>query len=209
VSSRIRASAFVRLSSRCLITLTLAAPAASALADNTARLEEDFEALRDSGVDYTTIGTICEQVARLRLTETYPAPAYRIDTGIEYKMGGRVVGELDVIVFDSHDQAVLISEVKCRRSLGHAASLAHQQLERFQDSLASGQPMLLKQKDEPSRPLDRSQFLGCTDYLIIAQQGSVAAGFDQDIGLELDEAMELRARLMHCQADGDCAPPRH
>jgi hypothetical protein len=191
---------------RALLAFTFATTAVPGV--GRASVDDDFESLKDSGVDYTVTGTVCEEVARLRLQQTYPAPVYDVLTGIEYRIGGRTVGELDVVVFDGNDEVIMVSEVKCRNRFGAAASKAREQLERFQDSLASGQPMKLTLKSDPARPFERAQFLGCTDYLKISQRGGVGAGFDLDIGLTLDEAMALRQRLMSCQRDGDCTAPR-
>ncbi|RYZ60841.1 MAG: hypothetical protein EOP09_20670, partial [Proteobacteria bacterium] len=71
----------------------------AALTSKAAPLPELLEALRDSGVNYEIVGTVCEQVAVLQMAEEYPAPQFEVLSGVTY-VDDIVNGELDVIVMD-------------------------------------------------------------------------------------------------------------
>lgn len=190
------------------VTSAIFSHANTALATPSQAVLNDFEALHDWAVDYTVFGTICEQVAKLRYEATYPAPAYRIVTGIEYRIGTQTIGELDLVVFDNaNHHAIVVSEVKCRHNLPHAAHLARQQLERFQDNVTGGAALKFVMKSSPTTSIARSQFLSVESYPIVAQSGGEVAGFDVTIGLDLDEVTELRDMLMACQETGACPRP--
>src|SRR4051794_40045980 len=80
-----------------------------------------YNLLKDSQERYEITGTVCEQVARKELQRTYPEPDFDIETGIAYVEHGRVLGELDIVVFRNADhKAILVGEVKCWRNLKKA-----------------------------------------------------------------------------------------
>lgn len=187
-----------------LLTFTVAASALGA----PAQADLDFAKLKERAVSYAVLGTICEQVAKLRLEDEFPAPAYSVETGIEYKRGVTTLGELDVIVFRASDgAAVLVGEVKCRPNLTHAVHLAKDQLDRFKSNIEAGGNVRLAMKDGTNRTFALSRFADCGTFVSISQDGGKAAGFDRTIGLDLDAALALRDRLIACQAAGECVRP--
>ena len=183
------------------LLLTLSASLILSLNAFAAPLPELLEELRDSGVNYEIVGTVCEQVARIELYKTYPASEYEIVNGIEYGDNTRTIGELDVVVFKkSTKQAVLVGEVKCWKDLSAARQKAMDQRQRFIKSL--GKNIELHTEDAS---FNKSQFKGVQKFVAIAPQGSKAAGFELEMENSLHELMELRRMMLQCQNDGQCA----
>lgn len=161
-----------------------------------------FEQLKNSGEKYEIVGTICEQVARLDLQREYPAPRYVVETGISYGNASRTIGELDVIVFDSSEKAVLVGEVKCWKSLSGGLKKAGAQRARFRDALRGGGQFRLWDKTHPNHPLE--SFKDLKTFVTIAQNGAKAAGYDRELAYSLDDLMAARALLLTCQNSGKC-----
>lgn len=161
--------------------------------------------LRNYEVDYGTSGTICEQIARLELYKRfYDFRNYVIETGIMYGHNNVVEGELDIVVFEKRSgKAVMVAEVKCSTNLPRAAALARKQRHRFLDAIELGTAEMWRGKEKFS--IDRFQDL--KKYWIIAQQGSLNAGFDYELGINLNEAAELRQAMLECQQSGECRAP--
>lgn len=166
-----------------------------------------FESLKNSGEKYEIIGTICEQVARLDLQREYPAPRYVVETGISYGNASRTVGELDVIVFDSNDKAVLVGEVKCWKSLSGGLKKAGAQRARFRDALRGGSQFRLWDKTHPDHPLE--SFKDLKSFVTIAQNGAKVAGYDRELAYSLEDLMAARSLLITCQNSGKCAKPNN
>lgn len=166
-----------------------------------------FEVLGQAGEHYEIVGTVCEQVAKLQAQEAYPAPRYHVITGIAYSNGDRVVGELDVVVFDKGtNKAILVAEVKCWRGLQGAMNKAREQRTRFQETLRRGRPVYLECTNHTCQ-FNRGSFDGPIKYLAIAQKGSRSFGFDWELPYSLENLMQLRQQLMACQSRGQCARP--
>ncbi len=177
------------------VFFSLAAPAAP--------IQDLFTQLRDSGLNYEVVGTVCEQVSRLELQKVYPVSQYEVVNGIEYGDATRTIGELDVVVFDkATKKAVLVGEVKCWKDLKSAIAKARDQRFRFQKSLAKDIALHDYQTD-----YDKEQFSSVQKYVAIAPKGAKAAGFEVDMENSLGELMQLRDMLMTCQDQGQCAPP--
>jgi hypothetical protein len=175
------------------------------LSANAAPLKDLFEQLRDSGLNYEVVGTVCEQVSRLELQKVYPQSDYEIVNGIEYGDVNRTIGELDVVVFKkSTKKAILVGEVKCWKNLQSAITKARDQRLRFQKSLSKDISLHDYQSD-----YDKSQFSNVQKYVAIAPKGAKAAGFEMDMENSLSELMKLREMLMSCQHQGECAAPSH
>ncbi|OFZ21743.1 MAG: hypothetical protein A2X94_15765 [Bdellovibrionales bacterium GWB1_55_8] len=166
-----------------------------------------FEKLRDSGEDYQNEGAVCEQVARLELQREYPSHSYEIVVGIEYANVRQTIGELDVVVFDRHGQAILVGEVKCWSDLRKARRKAAQQRTRFLDTIQSGAPIDMFLASNRSVPFRREQFQALSRFISISQRGGRSFGFDRDLPNSLSEMRELRETLMQCQAAGKCRRP--
>jgi hypothetical protein len=170
-----------------------------------APLPELLEDLRDSGVNYEIVGTVCEQVARLELQKQYPPQNFEIINGIEYGDNDGVIGELDVVVFEkATKKAVLVGEVKCWRDLRSALSKAKEQRRRFVLNLSRK----IELHDYESS-FDKSQFDHIQKYVAIAPKGSDAYGFEMAMENSMEELMKLRQMLMECQDRGQCKAADH
>lgn len=169
-------------------------------------LEEDFNTLKDEGIYFGVIGTICEEVSRLEMAQAFPEPQYHVVTGIAYMNGRKTIGELDVIVFENRTQnAVKIAEVKCWKDMEGGLRKALDQRQRFLKNIQKGGIDLRSTHDK--RAYSAKQFRGVKDFETIGQKGSKAAGYDRELDHELEDLMSLRQRLMTCQADGECKRP--
>lgn len=165
-----------------------------------------FEALHNSGENYTVVGTICEQVARLDLMKTYPSDQYDIINGIEYADNDGVLGELDVTVLRKQDQkAILVGEVKCWGNLGGAHTKAMSQRQRFMNAIRSNLKLELNCHDTRACHFNETNFKGLEKFITISQDGGDKFGFDMTLGYSLSEMMALRTQLMECQTSGACA----
>jgi len=173
------------------------------LSAHAAPINDLFNQLRDSAVNYEVVGTVCEQVSRLELMKTYPPADYEIVNGVEYGDANRTIGELDVVVFEkSTKKAVLVGEVKCWRDLQSALTKAKDQRQRFQNSLSKNIELHDFESD-----YQKSQFSNVQKYVAIAPKGAKAAGFEIDMENTLSELMQLRDMLMKCQQSHECAAP--
>ena len=193
-----------------LLLLAAAVAPAQAGYSTDDRVDDWLEELRDSAVDYTVFGTVCEQVARLEYADDFPPSHYDIVVGIQYMRGSRVLGELDVVVFRRKDrQAVLVGEVKCRRSFSAARRKAEEQLNRFAGAIRHPRDLRMRHVGGGRGEVLPTQFQGRMQYVAIAQEGATDNGFDEEIHLTLEEARLLHRRLLNCQDRGECARPRH
>lgn len=173
-----------------------------------ASMQDDFSALRDSGAKYEVIGTVCEQVARLRMMIEFPPPQYTVVTGIAYGDGHRTIGELDVIVFEGKNQrAIKVGEVKCWNDMTGGLNKAHDQRSRFLKAIGGKQRLYFESTDD-HRQYGQDQFEGVHDFITIAQKGSKAVGYDRELDMTLSELMQLRSMMLDCQAKGACTAAR-
>jgi len=170
-----------------------------------AGLGEDFRDLKNSGSNYEIVGTVCEEVTRLRFQEEFPAPKYGIVRGIEYGDGSRTIGELDVVVFDNSTHRVYqIAEIKCWKNNESAIQKAQSQIQRFNKTLQSGGAIKFKALYSKNQ-FRRENFLQNPKIVTIAPAGSKAAGFDRELEYSLKELMQLRDMMIKCQASGQCS----
>jgi hypothetical protein len=174
-----------------------------------AGLGEDFRDLKNSGVNYEVVGAVCEEVARLRFQEEFPAPRFGVITGVEYGDGSRTIGELDVVVFEASTNRVLrVAEVKCWKDNNGAIAKARDQRQRFIRTLQSGRPVHFRSLHSQVQ-FRKDNFLQNREFMAVAPKGSMAAGFDRELSYELKELMELRQMMIQCQAKRACAPAQH
>lgn len=177
-----------------------------------AGLNEDYEALKNSGRDFTPTGAICEEVARLRFAEKYQEPEYTVVTGIQYLDGktNQTIGELDLVVFDNATQvATIIGEVKCYTSPKSGIKKAKDQKVRFQKNVHSSKALTFKWLWDPSKKLTKTQFNKTNVFLFIGQDGTQKHGYNVELPYKLDELMKLREDIMACQSSNQCKPARH
>lgn len=174
-----------------------------------ATIDDDFQQLRTSGKDYQIVGTVCEEVARLRFAEQFRAPQYNVVTGIAYSDNTRTIGELDVVVFEAKTQEVVkIAEVKCWKNMREGLAKAHNQRERFQNAMKSKRVYHFKGTGD-GRHYRHDQFDTVREFVSVAQKGSKSQGYDIELDYPLDELMGLRKRMMECQSQGECTRPGH
>lgn len=169
-------------------------------------LEEDYDALKDSGSNFVVIGTICEEVARLEMAAEYKEPQYHVVTGIAYGNSKKTIGELDVIVFENKSQDVVkIAEVKCWKDLDGGLRKALDQRQRFLKNIQKGGIVLRSTHDK--RQYSAKQFRDCKDFETIGQQGAKDYGYNRELDHSLEDLMGLRTRIMNCQTTGECKQP--
>lgn len=165
-------------------------------------LEQAYEALKSTQSNINPEGAICEQVAILEFQQEYPADKYEIANDIEYTDGRGTYGEVDVVVFEkATKKAVMVAEVKCWKSLKNARKKAFEQRMRFGRALASKGSLSLKNREFS---FHRDQFDSIQTFLMIAQKGAVAAGFERELEMDLKELNELRRRVEICQTYKNC-----
>lgn len=173
-----------------------------------AGLGDDFRELKDSGANYEVIGTVCEEVARLRFEEEFPSHQYEVTTGVEYSDGNRTLGELDVVVYERNTQAVVrVAEVKCWKNMRGALTKARSQRQRFITNLQSNKAIYFRSLNS-TRQFKKSNFSKVREFLAVAQKGSRTAGFDRELPYQLDELMKLRQMMLECQRKHQCKRPQ-
>jgi len=172
----------------------------------------DYNKLSDIPAKYEVFGTICEYLTKLRLEERYPASTYDIEVGIEYRQGGRVVGEIDVVVFRKKDrEAILVGQVKCRQNLSSARGQAQEQNQRFQKTMskrdARNHRVTFRSTSNPHLVITESQMDEVDTYITASQDGGIKHGFSMTVGHDLQTVAALRERLLGCQSRGLCPKP--
>lgn len=172
-----------------------------------AGLEEDFQALKSVPRDYTDAGSICEEVARLRVADEYPAPQYKVETGIAYGNAERTIGELDIIVFDLNtNKAIKLGEVKCWKDARSGLKKAQDQRARFMKNIRGNGPLRFV-STSTHQTYDADQFRYVNDFISIAQKGTISAGYDMELEYTLNELKSFRMKMIQCQKQGECAKP--
>lgn len=183
-----------------LVVLTLLFPFMSF-----AGFYEDLNTLNHVPAKYSVIGTICEEVAKLRMEEVYKQPAYTVVTGIAYGDSNRTIGELDVVVFENHSHnAVKIAEVKCWNDMRGGLDKALNQRHRFLKTVSAHNGKLFFQSTDDATQYSRAQFSGAKEFISIAQKGAKSVGYDEELEYTLEELMKMRTLVMQCHDQGQC-----
>lgn len=173
----------------------------------TAGWSEDFAILKKVPRDYNDAGSLCEEVARLDMQRLYPAPQFEVEVGIAYEDEERVLGELDVIIFDKNMNNVYkVAEVKCWKDVRGGLEKAHEQRLRFIKAIHS-KSVLQFRSTSSDRVYDANQFENITDFISISQKGSQEIGFDVELQYTLAELKQYRKDMIRCQSRGECASP--
>lgn len=168
-------------------------------------LNELFDMLKDSGVDYEPAGAICEQVAMIELKVLYPESQYRLVNSIEYTKGSETIGELDIVAINLQtNQADMVGEVKCWTSFKGGLKKAGNQRQRFQTYLNKKITIF----DKTGKRYSKDQFKNVQKYMSISTKGAVEEGYDYELENSLDEMNELRKALLICQDQGRCPRKR-
>ena len=177
-----------------LALVFLCATSASAMCE---RAERDLTVLRTVKRDYKVFGTVCEEVARLRLADQYRSDRYDIETGIEYKSNGRTIGELDVVVFDRRtSEAIVIAEVKCWTNMSSGHKKAMDQLSRFQRSVNDRIIDEMRNLSTGKR-YKYTQFDEDIKFITASQAGGESAGFEMTLGYGLNDFTEMSQKLQN------------
>lgn len=178
----------------------------SVLAD----LEQDYNAIKNSGRSFEPQGTICEEVAKLGFEKQFPAPQFEVITGITYGEKFGTLGELDLIVIDTvSNTAVAIGEVKCWKNPAQGLAKAMDQRDRFIRNIHSGKNLVFGWDQDQTRKFSKDQFSKINTFVSIAQKGSKEVGFDQELDYTLKELMTLRSKILRCQDLADCKKPTY
>ena len=168
---------------------------------------QDFSELKDIPRSYEDSGAICEEVARLEMQRTYPAPQYKVEVGIAYGDGSRIIGELDVVIFDNNLNKVLkIAEVKCWKDVRGGLQKAQEQRARFLKYNRSGKPLFFRWTSS-NQTFDKEQFAFEKEFFSITQKGSASQGFEVELEYTLKEMHQHRYEMIRCQNQGQCAKP--
>ena len=167
-------------------------------------IQDEFNALKNSGKNYEVIGTICEEVARLQMARHYQQPAYTVVTGIAYGDRNRTIGELDVVVFENRTAMVVkVAEVKCWKDMRGGLAKAHDQRNRFIRTKNSKQWLFYRSTSDNTQ-YDQRQFQAVNDFVAVAQRGATQVGYEGELQYTLEELMGLRHMMIQCQARGEC-----
>lgn len=174
-----------------------------------AGLTEDFEKIKDLGRNLEPTGAICEEIAQLRFAEIYPAPKYKVVTGIEYADKVKTLGELDVVVFNNETtNAEIVGEVKCYTTAKSGLKKAKEQRKRFLSSVQSPAALTFTWLNDKSVKLAKTQFKKVQKFVTIGQNGTLSKGYDFELPYSLNELMQLRDDILKCQADQICKPKK-
>lgn len=193
---------------RCVL-LSLSFSAATSFAGD---VEADFAKLSTIPAKYKVFGTICEYLTKIRLEDKYPTSEYTIEVGVEYRFKGRVVGEIDVIVFRNSDmEAISVGQVKCSKSFTSARTHANEQNRRFTNLMWSGPKVAadvtFRSTSKSSLTILSSQMDEVEEYFTAAQEGGTDYGFTMSVGHDIDAVSKMRDRLLACQEQGLCPLP--
>lgn len=170
--------------------------------------ERDYLILKKIPADYRSFGSICEQVARLRLKEKYNPKKFNFLVGLEYRNSNRVLGEVDLVVFSKKDgRVVIVGEVKCWKDLDAAVKKAEKQLNRFFRSMGGNQKIFFYPKERVSIKFQKKVFVNAKK-MYFSQKVEGKNPFKNNIGLTLSEVKKLRKKLQECQRVKECPTVR-
>jgi hypothetical protein len=172
----------------------------------------DYDKLSNIPAKYVVFGTICEYLTKIRLEDQYSPSSFDIEVGIEYRQGGRVIGEIDVVVFRKADkEAVLVGQVKCRKSMSSARGQAHEQNQRFVNTMNRNNSRIgkvtFRSTSNPALVITDTMMDEVGTYITASQDGGLLHGFTMTVGHDLDTVSAMRERLLECQEDARCPRP--
>lgn len=151
------------------------------------------EALSDEDLkrpSFQNHGYLCEKLAMLKMSETYDES--QLASSIVYSYNGRVIGELDVVVFDRDGLAQAVVEVKCRKGFTSAINSANKQLSRFQGVAGRCDYDYM---DKDGRRYDCAAFKSSIDYMAMSYTDAERAGFELSFDLSRDQVLKLVEEL--------------
>lgn len=166
-----------------------------------------YEQLKYMDRDFRQIGTVCEEAARIQLSEQYPISDFSIIVGLVYHNNQRIIGELDIVVISKDNyRAVLIGEVKCRKKLRSAQNLAISQLERFESYISSGKEIdfFVAGNNYEELEIGPWVFQSPYEHITISQDGGENYGFDIALPYSLNDVNDVHEWLLDCHDRGEC-----
>ena len=141
-----------------------------------------------------SLGSMCEHFAYIEQSKIYKDNRYKLLQNIEYRSGKKIIGELDLIVFDKNTKKVIkIFEVKCSKNIFDANTKSDIQINRFKDNIRralSGRQRLYFANDDSLLSIEH--FTDEIDFSKITYLSTEAKslGFDT-LSLNLSEMEEL------------------
>ncbi|KYG61097.1 hypothetical protein [Bdellovibrio bacteriovorus] len=169
---------------------------------------EDFELLKDVPRSYEDSGSICEEVARIEVQREYQKPQYDVIVGIAYGNESRVIGELDIVVFDNNlNKVIKIGEVKCWKDMRGGLEKAKEQRARFLKTVRSTANNLRFFSTSTKEAYSPEQFKFVNEFFSMGQKGTVSAGYDKELEYTLKEMHNYRYEMIRCQNRKECARP--
>lgn len=168
----------------------------------------DFDQLVRVDRSFEDSGAVCEEVARIQMQKTYQRPQYEVHTGIYYADSERVIGELDIVVIDnSSEKVVQVSEVKCWKEPLLGLEKAMQQRKRFIKALRSAKELVFHSAFSGEPLLSKQAFKGIENFKTIGQKGTRVVGYDEELPYTFLEFQDLRRKVMNCQNRSECSYP--
>lgn len=173
-----------------------------------ANLASSYEAIKNQPRYYKDPGAVCEEVARNEFSLKYPAPQYEVIVGVAYNLGGRTLGELDLVILDkTTEQIEIVGEVKCYENLKKGLNKARQQRKRFLSNLSQSGEKLVFINTSTEKTVPNKMFRTVKTFLSVSQKGGEVVGFDHELEHSLDEMSELRDMVIKCQQRQECPLP--
>ncbi|KHD89521.1 MAG: hypothetical protein OM95_02770 [Bdellovibrio sp. ArHS] len=168
---------------------------------------EDFAQLKDVPRSYEDSGSICEEVARIEMQREYAKPQYEVLVGIAYGSESRVIGELDIVIFDNNlNKVVKIGEVKCWKDMRGGLEKAQEQRARFMKAIRSSASLRFFSTSTKEN-FSAEQFKFVKEFFSMGQKGTIEAGYDQELPYTLTEMRNYRYEMIRCQNRKECARP--
>jgi hypothetical protein len=141
-----------------------------------------------------SVGSMCEHLAYIEQSKIYSSNRYKLLQNIEYKSGKKILGELDLIVFDQSEQKVIkIFEVKCSKNIFDACTKSDIQLARFKSHIKraiSGRQKLYFRNDNSLLSIEHFMDEINFSKLTYLSPNAKSLGFDT-LSLNLSEMQEL------------------
>lgn len=174
-------------------------------------VDDAYELHKNDGVDLQPIGTICEYLAKDVLEKRYDPDFYRVVIGVQYGESRNAMGELDLTVVDlEYNEAVFIGEVKCWKDPRAGLAKAKKQINRFRKANDQNRVNWLKilSPGYTDFVVSKRTYRNSYEVGYVAPKGTRKAGYTHELDLTLDQAMDLRRRIMNCQESGKCKRPK-
>ena len=158
-------------------------------------IKKAFESIKDKDFRTNNHGYLCEQLAIDSFKKKYPDPKYQIWNSIVYFNGGGIIGELDLVVYNSKSKkAEVVGEVKCKSRPYSALKKAHDQLDRF---LSNKSGKSVRFVDACTKKVvNKKIFSGKSiSDVTVSYNGTVKKGFTYELELTFPEIKILHKKV--------------